>query len=148
MELIHEFTFQGQLGDTLVPGPGPLGMRFVAPVTGGWARGERINGSVVGAGADWALIGPDGFNRLDVRVQIQTDDGAVLYVAYTGLLEMNEAVQAALGGAATQFDDQYFRTTPRIETGHPDYAWVNTTLFVGRGRLVEGGVEYEVYRVT
>jgi hypothetical protein len=148
MELIHEFTFRGDLGAPLVPGPGPLGTRVVVSVTGGWARGDRISGSVVGAGADWALVGPDGYNRLDVRAQVQTDDGAVLYLAYTGLLEMNEAVQQALAGGETQFDDQYFRTTPTIETGHPDYAWVNTTVFVGRGRMVEGGVEYEVYRVT
>ncbi|MDX2378688.1 MAG: DUF3237 domain-containing protein [Acidimicrobiia bacterium] len=148
MELIHEFTFQAHLGDTLVPGAGPQGTRVVANVTGGWARGERISGSIVGAGADWALIGSDGFNRLDVRAQIQTDDGAVLYVSYTGLLEMNEAVQQALSGAESQYDDAYFRTTPLIETGHPDYTWVNTTLFVARGRFVENGVEYEVFRVT
>lgn len=148
MELIHEFTYQAQLGDTLVPGRGPFGTRAIATVTGGWARGERITGSVVGAGADWVLIGSDGFNRLDVRLQIQTDDGAVLYLAYTGLLEFNDAAQKGMAGGETQFDDQYFRTTPRIETGHADYAWVNTTLFVARGRLVGGAVEYEVYRVS
>ena len=148
MELIHEFTFQADLDDTLFVGAGPFGTRAVASVTGGWARGDRITGSVVGAGADWVLIGADGFSRVDVRVQIQTDDGAVLYLAYTGLLELNEAVQAALAGGETGFDDQYFRTTPTIETGHPDYAWVNTTVFVGRGRIAAGGVEYEVYRVS
>jgi hypothetical protein len=148
MDLVHEFTFQAQLGGTHVPGPGPLGTRVVVSVTGGWARGERISGSVVGAGADWALVGPDGFNRLDVRAQIETGDGAVLYLSYTGLLEMNDAVRQALAGGETQFGDHYYRITPQIETGHPDYAWVNTTVFVGRGRFVEGGVEYEVYRVT
>lgn len=148
MDLIHEFTYQAQLGDTLMPGRGPLGTRAIATVAGGWARGERINGTVVGPGADWVLIGSDGFNRLDVRTQIQTDDGAVLYLAYTGLLEFNEAAQRALVGGETQFDDQYFRTTPHIETGHPEYAWVNTTLFVARGRFVPGAVEYEVFRVT
>jgi hypothetical protein len=148
MELVHEFTFRATLGDTLIPGAGPLGTRAIITVTGGWAKGERINGSVVGAGADWVLMGPDGFNRLDVRLQIQTDDGAVLYLTYTGLLEMNDVVQQALAGGETQFDDQYFRTTPTIETGDMRYSWVNTTLFVARGRLVDGSVEYEVSRVS
>lgn len=148
MELVHEFTFSAQIGDTLIPGAGPHGTRAIVTVTGGTATGDRISGSIVGAGGDWVLMGPDGFNRLDVRAQIQTDDGAVLFLSYTGLLELNDAVQAALAGGETQFDDQYFRTTPTIETGDPRYAWVNTTLFVGRGRLVVGGVEYEVYRVS
>jgi hypothetical protein len=148
MELIHEFTYGVTLGDTLIPGVGPFGTRAIVSVTGGWAKGERINGTVVGAGADWVLIGPDGFYRRDGRAQIQTDDGAVLYLNYSGLRELNEAVQKALAGGETGFDVQYFRTSPTIETGDMRYAWVNTTLFVARGRLVEGGVEYEVSRVS
>jgi hypothetical protein len=35
-----------------------------------------------------------------------------------------------------------------METGAPAYAWVNTSLFVGRGRIAPGGVEYELFRVT
>jgi hypothetical protein len=35
-----------------------------------------------------------------------------------------------------------------IETGDMRYSWVNTTLFVARGRLVDGSVEYEVSRVS
>jgi hypothetical protein len=35
-----------------------------------------------------------------------------------------------------------------METGAPDYAWVNKTAFVGRGRVARGAVEYEVIRVT
>ena len=44
---------------------------------------------------------------------------------------------------------RYFRTSPRMETGDARYAWVNTSLFVGEGRVIEGlGVEYRVARVT
>ena len=44
------------------------------------------------------MIGPDGYGRIDVRLQIVTDDGAVLYVTYTGLLEMNEKRRHARHG--------------------------------------------------
>jgi hypothetical protein len=63
---------------------------------------------------------------------------------------MNEKVLAAIagGGPGTDFGDHYFRTTPRLESGDPRYAWVNQTIFVGRGRLGSGTVVYEVFRVT
>ena len=151
MELELEFTFEATLASpTLALGPGPYGTRAIVSVQGGWVKGDRISGTLVGAGGDWVLIGPDGFGRLDVRAQIQTDDGAVLYLSYPGILEMNAKVGAALAGASqgTDFADHYFRTTPRLESGDPRYAWVNQTIFVGRGRMGPGSVVYEVYRVT
>jgi hypothetical protein len=144
-----EFTFEADVTAPHMVGPGPHGTRGVVTVTGGWVKGNRISGSLVGAGGDWLLIGVDGYARLDVRAQIQTDDGAVLFLTYPGVLEMNETVQAAMaGGGTTDFDDHYFRTTPRLESGDPRYAWVNQTAFVGRGRLGPGTVLYEVFRVT
>ena len=150
MNLEPEFTYDAKLEPALVPGAGPYGTRMVMTVIGGTVKGDRISGSLVGAGADWAVIGPDGWARLDVRAQIQTDDGAVIYVSYGGLLELTEKVMAAVqsGTEGTEFEDQYFRTTPRLETGDERYAWVNQTLFVARGHMIPGGVEYEVYRVT
>jgi hypothetical protein len=149
MELVHEFDVEIQLAEpALVAGFGPYGMRLILSVAGGSVRGDRINGSIAGAGADWALLGPDGWTRVDVRVQIATDDGAVLFMSYLGVMEVNDAVQAALDGGETSFDDQYFRTTPRLETGDERYAWANQSLFVARGRFVPDGVVYEVCRVT
>ena len=150
MNLEPEFTYDAKLEPALVPGAGPYGTRMVMTVIGGQVKGERISGALVGAGADWAVIGPDGWARLDVRAQIRTDDGAVIYVSYGGLLELTEKVMAAVssGTVGTEFEDQYFRTTPRLETGDERYAWVNQTMFVARGHMIPGGVEYEVYRVT
>ena len=101
-------------------------------------------------GGDWILIGPDGWGRLDVRAQFQTDDGAFIFASYFGVLEMNDGIQQAIQtGTETAYADQYFRIAPRLETGDPRYAWVNQTLFVGEGRAYPGlGVEYRVYRVT
>ena len=56
-------------------------------------------------------------------------------------------MNATLAGAATEFGDQYFFTNPRVETGDPRYAWLNTTFFVGQGRMLAGnGVEYRLWR--
>jgi hypothetical protein len=146
MNLVYECTYRAELdANRLMVGPGPLGVRVVSTVVGGWCKGERLNGTLKGAAGDWMLVGKDGFARLDVRGQLVTDDGAIVLITYTGLLEMSQKVTA---GGETQFDDQYFRTLIRMESGAPQYAWVNTSAFVGRGRVVPGAVEYEVYRLT
>lgn len=147
MNWVHEFTYSAMLKPPLPVGPGPIGTRMYFEVSGGEITGERLRG-VLHGGGEWALIGPDGFVRIDVRLQGTTHDGANLYIQYSGLLEFNEAVQNALANAeGTDFDDQYFYTNPRIETGDDRYAWLNTTFFVGRGHLIPGsGVEYRVWR--
>lgn len=130
---------------------GPFGTRMVFEIVDGefhGAAGER--GTLLTGGADWLLIGPDGWGRLDVRAQIQMADGAVLYTQYYGLIEMNEAVNGALqNGTSTDFDQQYFRTSPRFESSEPRYAWMQQSAFVGQGRIIAGpGVEYNVFRIS
>lgn len=148
MNLVHECTFSAILKPPVPIGSGPLGMRLFYEIVGGEVSGERLRGTVLGGGGEWALIGPDGFLRVDVRAQVRTHDDAHLYVQYVGLLEMNAAVQSATtSGGGTDYGDQYFFTNPRIETGDARYAWLNTTFFVGEGRILPGlGVEYRVWR--
>ena len=67
MELVHEFTLHAALGETFQVGGGIHGDRLVGTVAGGWVKGDRISGQLVGPGADWALLGPDGFAQIDVR---------------------------------------------------------------------------------
>ena len=105
MRLVHEFTFNATLKPPLAIGPGPIGTRMYYEVTGGTVSGERLRGKVLGGG-EWALIGPDGFLRIDVRLQVETHDGAFLYVQYVGLLEVNQAVQNALAsGGGTDYGE-------------------------------------------
>lgn len=148
--MVEEFSFEVELAEGLVMLNGPMGTRAVAPFAGGVVHGARINGSFVGGGADWLLVGSDRFGRIDVRAQIRTDDDALLYCSYSGLLELNEKVSSAMAehDRETAFEDQYCRVALRLETGDDRYAWTNTTLFVARGRMGRSGVTYEVYRLT
>lgn len=147
MQLVPEFTIKATLHPPQPVGLGPTGTRMHYGIAGGTVEGERLNGTIL-SGGEWALIGPDGCLRVDVRMQVQTQDDAHIYVQYVGLLELNDTVQNALGnGLATEFDDQAFYTNPRLETGDERYAWVNTTFFVAEGRLrPNSGVEYRVWR--
>lgn len=143
-------TYDAKLKPPLKTG-GPFGPRMIFEVIGGDFRlASGARGKLLTGGADWLVVGSDGWGRLDVRVQVQMEDGAILYVQYYGVIEMNEAVSGALAnGKATTFDDQYFCTTPRFETSDPQYAWLQQGVFVGQGRIIEGlGVEYNVFRVA
>lgn len=150
MELVHEFTFTAQLAPSVPVGTGPFGTRRIREVVGGEVTGDRIRGRVGTGGGDWVLLGPDGWGRLDVRLTIHTDDDAHLYVQYFGVIEYTDAALAANAGErSSDYDEHYFRTAPRIETGDERYAWVNRTVFVADGRLHPGPVvEYRVHRVT
>ncbi|MEL6485679.1 MAG: DUF3237 domain-containing protein [Pseudomonadota bacterium] len=146
MQTEYEFSYEAALLPPLSVGAVQGGQRQVFQVSDGEVTGERIRGTLVG-GADWALIGADGFVRLDVRSHIVTHDEAIIYFEYTGLLEMNAAFQNARAqGGETQYGDHYFYTNPRLETGDSRYAWVNTTFFVGQGRATKEGVAYRISR--
>jgi hypothetical protein len=147
--LVPEFSFRASLKAPLEFGAGPFGARIYFEVTSGRAEGERFKADVLPGGGDWLLVGPDGLARLDVRAQFRTDDGALVYVQYSGVLELNEKVTNALAtGGSTEVEDQYFRATPRFETGDDRYAWMQQSVFLSAGRLSNGGVEYTVYRVA
>jgi hypothetical protein len=150
MELVHEFTFDAVLKEAVSIGPGPFGERTIYEVLSGEVTGERINGTMGTGGADWILAGPDGFGRLDVRATMHTNDGASIYVQYFGVIEYTEAALAAVDGSrSSDFDEHYFRITPRLETGDERYSWVNQTIFVADGRIHPGPIaEYRVHRVT
>jgi hypothetical protein len=145
VDLVHEFDFWAALKAPVV-----FGERWFLEVAEGEVTGTRLKGRLLSGGGDWVRIGSDGWGRLDVRAQMSTDDGASVYTHYEGLLELNDVVMNATATAqATDWGDQYFRTTPRFETGDERYQWLTTSLFVAEGRMIEGGgVGYRVYRVS
>ena len=149
MDLVREFALHFALGESFQMGGGPFGARAVGTVGDGWVKGDRISGRLVGPAADWAIIGSDGYAQIDVRAQIRTDDGADVYIHYNGSLELNEAAMTALlSDGETSFGHNYWFTHVRLESGAERYQWVNRTMFVGHGRTVADGIEYEIYRLS
>tara|TARA_R110000782_G_scaffold57256_21_gene119466 strand:- start:5524 stop:5982 length:459 start_codon:yes stop_codon:yes gene_type:complete len=150
MKLEPLFTYYANLGTALDIGNGPFGKRMTFEVHGGEFKGERLNGKIRDAScADWMTISEEGYGHLDVRASFETDDGANIYVQYSGVIELTAGTMAALEGeSGTNFGDQYFFTNPRMQTGDARYSWVNNIFCVARGRLVPGKVEYEVFQVV
>jgi len=125
------------------------GTRRVVPLTGGHFEGPRLRGTVLpGGSADWLLLRRDEVLELDLRVTLRTEDGALISMKSFGLRHGPADVLAALGrGEAVDPARYYFRTTPRFETGHPAYAFLNRLIAVGTGdRRAEGPV-YTIYEV-
>ncbi len=86
LEFLMEFTADVQRPSRNT-GAGPFGTRGLAVVTGGSFEGPRLKGTIwAGGGGDWWLWGPDGVQRLDVRATFETDDGALIYVQYYGIV--------------------------------------------------------------
>ena len=69
---------------------------------------------------------------------------------YTGLVQQTKTFkQAAEANKPTDWNDQYMRLTMRFDAGAERYRWLNTSLFVAKGRLLgTGSIEYAVYRIT
>jgi hypothetical protein len=55
----------------------------------GRVEGPQIKGAI--ELTDWVLMRPDGAGEVDVRGTIRTDDGAVIYMYYTGILDLSKA---------------------------------------------------------
>ncbi len=105
----------------------PHGTRVTFPITGGSFEGERLRGKVLPGGDDWTLKRPDGVLELDLRITLETDDGALVHMTFEGLRD-----DGAAGGP-------YFRTLPRFETAEPKYAFLNRLLAVGVGEIRPDG---------
>lgn len=146
LELLCEY--YATLKAPAVVGVGPYGMRQIFDITGGELSGPRLNGRLLPSGADWILIGADGVGRLDVRGTLETHDGALIYISYTGILHMTEKVmQAVTGGEFTDFGETYFYVSPRFETGDPRYSWLNGLFLLNQGRVGPSRVEYRCFEV-
>ena len=101
-------------------GSTPQGMLTIFPVTGGSFEGERLRGKVLAGGGDWVTAHGNRTFTLDLRVTLETDDGSLIHMTFTGVRD--DA-------------NRYFRTVPRFETAAPQYAFLNRLLAVGIGEI-------------
>lgn len=140
-------TLEVTLGPIREMGPGRGGQRRIIPITGGRAWGE-ISGRILNLGADWQLVYDDGTAFLDTRYAIETDDGATVEIVNLGFRHGAPEVLARLARGEPVPPDAYtMRTSARLESGDPRYAWVNRTVFVGSGSRGADAVTMALYAV-
>lgn len=126
----------------------PHGTRTIVPISSGSFEGPRLRGKVLPGGGDWTLLRTDGVLELDLRLTLETDDGALIQMSSFGLRHGPPEVLAALArGEVVDPSSYYFRTTPRFETAHPKYAFLNRLLAVSTGNRRAEGPIYTVFEI-
>jgi hypothetical protein len=125
-----------------------LGARSVFPITGGSFEGARLRGKVLAGGGDWTLLRPDGVLELDLRATLATDDGALIFMTFTGLRHGPAEVLAALSrGEAVDPARYYLRTAPRFETASGKYGFLNSLLAIGSGENRPGEAVHTIEEI-
>src|SRR5256714_11095303 len=118
----------------------PHGTRVIAPITSGDFEGPRLRGRVLPGGGDWLLLRSDGVLELDLRITLETDDRALIYMTFQGLRHAPPEVTSALSrGEVVDPARYYFRTVPRFETAAESYAFLNRIVTIGVGETRPDG---------
>ena len=125
-------TLLAETGTRTVVENGPQGTRTIVQVVGGRFEGPRLKAAVLTPAGDWITNRADGSYRLDVRLTLKTDDGALILVTYNGIGQTTNA------GAS-------LRIAPLFETGDSRYVWLTRLQAIGVGERVGTTVKYDIY---
>jgi hypothetical protein len=145
----HLFTISIELHPILDLGATPAGQRRIVPVSGGRFTGERLRGEILPhAGSDLLLTRSDGAFQQDVRLALQTHDGALILMTYRGIRHSSvEVANRIARGESVSPQDYYLRTAPFFETAAPAYTWLNRIVTVGVGERRPNGAAYDIFEI-
>ena len=148
MDFSELMTLEVAVAGTQRVGNVPHGTRVTAPISGGRFEGARLRGKVLPGGGDWTLLRGDGVLELDLRLTLETDDGALIHMTSFGQRHgPPEALAALARGEVLDPSSYYFRTTPRFETAHPKYSFLNRLLAVSTGDRRPEGPVYTIFEI-
>jgi len=148
-QIEHLFTYRLQLAPPQVIGPVPGDVRIDFPVVGGEITGPRLQGSVKPSGADFGTLRTDGVFLVDVRGALESHDGALIEITYTGVMDLGpDGYEKFLKGEAPA--TAAVRAAPRFRTAHPAYAWMNRLqcISIGKATPATPEVVFDVYALN
>ena len=147
-QLEHIFSFGATLEAPEVIGPVAEGVRANFYCKGGEATGPKLQGKTRAVGGDWLTVRTDGMLILDVRITLESNDGALIAISYSGVSDLGaDGHQNFLEGKLPTVLKLHI--VPRCQTAHPDYLWLNRIQCVGIGEvnLATSYVSYDVYAI-
>jgi len=102
-------------------------------------------------GADVMVERPDFGLHLDVRVVLETSDGELIYMTYTGVRNgpTPEINQKIVNREPLPPGADYFRVAVQFETAAPSLRWLNDKIAIGTGRREHNanGPTYDIWEV-
>ena len=136
-----------------VIGRTPEGLHVDFNLMQGTVVGPKLNGAVLGEGADHMMIRTDGVGILDVDATVQVDGGMIL-MRYSGVFDWGP--NGYTGFMAHQFPaNPLLRVTPNflVPDTLPDLQWLNRVQCVGMGSVTPNAegqfvVAYDLYAVN
>ena len=119
LELVPLCSVVMHVRETAVLENTPQGNLMIGEIESSTWTGERFNARQRGrTAADWLDVAPDGTACVDVRLTLETTEGSLVFVEYTG---------------RTNLETGYAYTCPRFRTGAPELAWLNHVQAVAKG---------------
>lgn len=148
-ELDFVFGLQAKLGDMVVVGETPEGLRRMIPIVDGTFTGPALHGQVLGGGADWQFVRSDGVTVAEATYLLRTHDGVPIQVRNRGLRHgPQDVIRRLTGGDDVDPAEYYFRTSPSFLVPAGPYEWLNRDVFVATGARYAKAIELWFYRVT
>jgi hypothetical protein len=143
----HLFQLRETVPPLYVVGQTPNAFRRIGVVAGGAFEGERLSGEVV-SGNDWQDVRKDDCTRLDVRLLLKINDGALIVMTYQCLRAGSAEILAKLDrGETVDPASYYFRFSALFETSVAKYDWINRIIAVGIGQRLADGPLYNVFEI-
>ena len=145
LEYLFSFSFGLKLPPEVI-GPVPEGIRANFYLDAGTVEGPRLRGKVLAVGADYLLLRRDGVGVLDVRATFESEDGALIYAPYSGVIDAGpDGYERFLRNDLPL--QMPVRNAPRFQTSHPEYLWLNRLQCYGVGEcdLARNRVAYDVF---
>jgi hypothetical protein len=148
-DLEFVFGLKARLGEMIVIGDTPEGLRRMIPVVDGTVAGPKLHGNVLGGGADWQFVRSDGVTVAEATYLLRADDGTLIQVRNRGLRHGPAEVIRRLGaGDDVDPAEYYFRTSPSFLAPPGSHDWLNRDVFVATGARYAQAIELWFYRVT
>ena len=114
----------------------------------GTFEAPRLKGKVLPGGIDQKIFRSDRAMNPNVRLVLETDDGALIYMHYTGVRYGSPEVMQRIADGETVDPSQYYlRNTPYFEAAAPRYDWLNRIVAVGIGRRMPDHAAYDVFEI-
>jgi len=121
LELIPLCSVFMKVKETLMVENTPRGTLMIGELVDSVWEGDRFclrqRGS---ASADWLMQSPDGTASPDIRLTLESDEGGLVFVEYTGRLHPETGIAY---------------TCPRFATGAPGLEWLNRVQAVGKAHF-------------
>lgn len=154
LEFLMEYSGRQQ-SPIAVVGLGPFGTREIHTAAYRSFEGPRLKGKLLPGSSDAGLVDANRVLRLDLRITLQTDDGAYIYLQGDGVWRRDPTRRSRPEGEPADYGDMYIMATPRFETGDERYKWLNELVCVAEGKrnpVVEEGfladISWQVYAVV